>query len=1157
MRRIKRRMSKRNIFLMLALCFFCVTVCLVYLNPAYSRMEDSSDILKTGGLDPNYVSENKTLNPEWVEYKNATPEEKLKYNRIPDVYLEDEDVVDLQTSYDQINNVYGASVSDAYYNLKDNNLTLPTRNQGSSGLCWAFASLSSVEGAMLKSGLQTYSNPIRMSPRQLDYASTVAANIAEGVSPYASSYRTSLFYSGAYTTTPYELMEAGVSPVVEDGSLWAWNSNTNKRSLNETINVNNVDYYVTGYARYGSVSASTSRTGTDSWVKKIKQHILTYGEIAIGSIGPSASYGGACVYIDSSGNVLINKLGTCNSPAGDANSGHSMTIIGWNDNYQYTYCRGTNSTSSNTSGCSNVVSGRGAWILKNSWGNSTMYPYLAYTSQIDYTYGITSVERRNWDINYDKTKVRKFTQTATNTYEVNYKKDTTRQTLKKITWKTGYANDSFAVYVKDGNGAFQTVKTGITRNSAGLYSVSVNSISLASDNFTIKIVSNGGTVEEINAFASYATASSSISLNTIVPTEIMNYNSSFSIYTTARNLPVGAKITYSVIGDNGADYSGIIKFSNLTNINGIIDSSVSITSGISTTGLTLKTYYNGVLYDTDYIKVSGKNGLWTDGIGSADDPFIIKTVADFKNIFKEEMYMSSSFKLANDLDFSGVSYDPTTAPTAFTGTLDGAGHAIYNLTVSTSTAGLFKEVYGGTVKNLNLNKCRFSNSGGSYSGAIAATASYATFTNIVIGSGCTFSGSFTYSGGIVGFGREVVIQNVANYANMSNNNAATESYTGGIIGYSEGSYLRQVFNMGKLTGNATISGGIAGRLELTKSTDYNVIQFTYNRGNVTSNTYHGGLVGFDHASTVKYAYVLSTYPSKTEYFGHVVGGSVGVTYYYIYYPKTENTPSFADDGTSSVGAFYAKTDAELRTQSTYNQFDFNSVWMMKNNYPAFKTFNVNFITSISASNIIVNKGKTKTINYMVSPADAAFKKVSYTSSNTGIATVSSSGIVRGVAEGSTTITLRALDGSGKTKTINVNVTNLALDFGNLNVDEDNYYILKVRPNTKVSTITNEITTTGSLTVKNKSGTTLSANALITSGSTVNITLSGTTYKYTVVVMGDTTGTGTVKMSSVMKIANYLFDKNVMREAYYIKAADVTEDGKITMSDVMKLANSLF
>ena len=1157
MRRIKRRMSKRNVFLMLALGFFCVTVCLVKLTPGYSMMEDSSDILKNGGLDPNYVSENKTLNPEWVEYKNASEEEKLKYNRIPDVYLEDEDVIDLQSSYDQINNVYGASVSDSRYSLKDHNLTLPTRNQGSSGLCWAFASLSSVESSMLKSGLHTYSNPIRMSPRQLDYGSTVAANITEGISPYASSYRTSLFYSGAYTTTPYSLMEAGVSPVVEDGTLWAWNTNTNKRSLNETINTNNVTYQVTGYARYGSANANTSRTGTDSWVKKVKQHILDYGEVAVGTIGPSATYGGACVYTDSSGNVLINKLGTCNAPAGDANSGHSMVIIGWDDNYSYSYCKTSNSTSSNTSGCSNVVTGKGAWILKNSWGSSTMYPYLAYSSYVDYTYGITSVQTKNWDINYDKTKVRTFTQPASKTYEVTYKKDTSKQNIKRITWKSTYANDSYTIYVKDGSGSYQTVKSGYSKSYAGLYSVDVSGISVSGESFSVKIVTNGGSVEDINVFNSYATSSSSITLNTVVPSEIMNYNSSFSIYTTARNLPVGAKISYTVVGDNGADYGSIITFSNLYNVNGMIDSAVSISSGISTTGLTLKTYYNGVLYDTDYIKVSGENGLWEDGIGSANDPFMIYDAQDFVNIIKDEIYMSSYFKLANDIDFSGVSYDPTSAPTAFSGTLDGDGHAIYNLKVTTATAGLFKEVYGGTVKNLNMNKCSFSNSSGSYSGAIAATSSYGTFSNIVIGPDCTFSGSFRYSGGIVGFGRETIIQNAANYADMSNSYSTLENYTGGIIGYSEGSYLKQVFNMGDITGNDSIIGGIAGRLELTDEYDYNVIQLTYNHGSVTSTNYHGGVIGFDHASTMKYAYVLTTKSSKTEKFGHIVGGSVGVTYYYIYYPSSSNTPSYADDGTSAVAAFYAKSEADMKKQASYDTFDFTNSWKMEDNYPRFKTFDVNFITSITATDVTVNKGKTKVINYSVSPADAVFKKVSFTSSKTSVATVTSDGTVKGVAEGTTTIKLTAMDGSGKTKTINVNVTNLALDFGKLDVDETNYYILNVSPNTKVSTITNEITTTGTIAVKNKSGSTLSSSSLITSGSTVNITLSGTTYKYTVVVMGDTTGIGSVKMSSVMKVADYLFDKNVMKETYYVKAADVTGDGKITMSDVMKLANSLF
>ena len=44
------------------------------------------------------------------------------------------------------------------------------------------------------------------------------------------------------------------------------------------------------------------------------------------------------------------------------------------------------------------------------------------------------------------------------------------------------------------------------------------------------------------------------------------------------------------------------------------------------------------------------------------------------------------------------------------------------------------------------------------------------------------------------------------------------------------------------------------------------------------------------------------------------------------------------------------------------------------------------------------------------------------------------------------------------------------------------------------------------------------------------------------------------MADVMKTANYLLDNSVIKEECYKKAADVTKDGNIKISDVMKLAN---
>lgn len=77
--------------------------------------------------------------------------------------------------------------------------------------------------------------------------------------------------------------------------------------------------------------------------------------------------------------------------------------------------------------------------------------------------------------------------------------------------------------------------------------------------------------------------------------------------------------------------------------------------------------------------------------------------------------------------------------------------------------------------------------------------------------------------------------------------------------------------------------------------------------------------------------------------------------------------------------------------------------------------------SVSPTSANINVGATKSLSATVSPSNATNKAVMWSSSNTSIATVSSSGVVTGVNAGSTTITATTADGAYKAS-CNITVT---------------------------------------------------------------------------------------------------------------------------------------
>ena len=82
-----------------------------------------------------------------------------------------------------------------------------------------------------------------------------------------------------------------------------------------------------------------------------------------------------------------------------------------------------------------------------------------------------------------------------------------------------------------------------------------------------------------------------------------------------------------------------------------------------------------------------------------------------------------------------------------------------------------------------------------------------------------------------------------------------------------------------------------------------------------------------------------------------------------------------------------------------------------------------YVADITLSDVATDLwiGKTKTLTATIVPTNATITAVTWTSSNTAVATVSSKGVIKGIAKGTATITCKATDGSGISKACTVTV----------------------------------------------------------------------------------------------------------------------------------------
>lgn len=98
--------------------------------------------------------------------------------------------------------------------------------------------------------------------------------------------------------------------------------------------------------------------------------------------------------------------------------------------------------------------------------------------------------------------------------------------------------------------------------------------------------------------------------------------------------------------------------------------------------------FEGITGKIDNISIYNKYRLLYDpnfkfeGGGTEEPPYLIQNAEDlsmFSNFLNSGEYTDAYFKLTNDIDMAGAKY--TTVAT-FSGTFDGDGHVISNLTIN-------------------------------------------------------------------------------------------------------------------------------------------------------------------------------------------------------------------------------------------------------------------------------------------------------------------------------------------------------------------------------------------------------------------------------------------------------------------------------------------
>jgi hypothetical protein len=308
--------------------------------------------------------------------------------------------------------------------------------------------------------------------------------------------------------------------------------------------------------------------------------------------------------------------------------------------------------------------------------------------------------------------------------------------------------------------------------------------------------------------------------------------------------------------------------------------------------------------------------IWTlAGEGTATNPYIIADVNDLAKIWLRPI---GCYRLAGDLDLSGISWSTAVIP-SFSGSFDGGDHAIKNIMINRPWqwfVGLFGHVYiGAQIHDLGIEDVNINGDDG-VGGLIGDN--NGSITN------CYSTGTITGSedvGGLIGWSGPYGAVNSC----YTTGRITGDSAIGGLVGSNANTAITSCYSTGKVTGGDEV-GGLVGLNDFSGT-----ITSCYSTGNVIGDSYVGGLLGFNWLGTIANCYSVGAVKGTGSYVGGLLGG---------YYYSVSTTASFWDvqaSGQANSAGGTGKTTAEMQSESSFVDagWDFVNIWSIRDgtDYP--------------------------------------------------------------------------------------------------------------------------------------------------------------------------------------------------------------------------------